>query len=115
MRVPFILAEHSRTNADNRLSRVSIGRVEGGDGIIQGGDFADIRPQSSIPDSLSYLRKLDSISLDDEVNHQAILRSNIRWSDDCHKRSSGPDQRCGPLLDVATDDIEHQIDTADLF
>jgi len=32
-----------------------------------------------------------------------------------HQRSSGSNQACGPLPDVAADDIEHQIDAADVF
>src|SRR5262249_54849580 len=35
--------------------------------------------------------------------------------DDGHQCSSGSNQACGPLLDVAADDIEHQIDAADVF
>ena len=35
--------------------------------------------------------------------------------DDGHQCSSGSDQACGPLLDVAADDIEHQIDAAGVF
>jgi hypothetical protein len=35
--------------------------------------------------------------------------------DDGHQRSSGSNQACGPLPDVAADAIEHQIDTADVF
>ena len=40
---------HSRTNADDRLARAALGRVEGGDGIVEGRDVADVRPQSSVP------------------------------------------------------------------
>src|SRR6266536_792680 len=34
---------------------------------------------------------------------------------DGHQRSPGPDQTRGPLLDVAADDIEHQVDAAGVF
>lgn len=34
---------------------------------------------------------------------------------DGHQRSSGSDQSCGTLLDVISDDIEHQIDCAEIF
>src|SRR4051812_40740573 len=34
---------------------------------------------------------------------------------DGHQCSSGSNQTCGPLLDVAADDIEHQIDATDAF
>jgi len=42
----------SRTNADDRLPRASLGRVEGGDGVVEGRDVADVRPQSSVPHPL---------------------------------------------------------------
>src|SRR5246127_5682465 len=35
--------------------------------------------------------------------------------DDGHQCSSGSNHARGPLLDVAADDIEHQIDAADVF
>src|SRR5207302_7122699 len=35
--------------------------------------------------------------------------------DDRHQYSSSSNQACGPLPDVAADDIEHQIDFADVF
>ena len=34
---------------------------------------------------------------------------------DGHQRSSGANQACGPLRDVAAEDIENQIDPADIF
>ncbi|HEY1430970.1 MAG TPA: hypothetical protein VGF39_04975, partial [Stellaceae bacterium] len=34
---------------------------------------------------------------------------------DGHQCSSSSNQACGPLLDIAADDIEHQIDAADVF
>ena len=38
------LPESSRANANDRLPRASLGLVEGGDGIVEGRDGADIRP-----------------------------------------------------------------------
>src|SRR4051812_37824603 len=35
--------------------------------------------------------------------------------DDGHQCSSGSNQACGALCDVAADDVEHQIDRADVF
>src|SRR4029079_8447017 len=35
--------------------------------------------------------------------------------DDGHQCSSGSNQACGPLLHIAADDIEHQIDAADVL
>src|ERR1700741_157597 len=34
---------------------------------------------------------------------------------DGHQAPSGPDQACGPLLDVSADDVEDQVDAADVF
>src|SRR6266550_1031558 len=58
----------SRTNADDRLPRASLGRVEGGDGIVEGRDVADVRPQSSVPHPLDDLTQLGTIGLDNEVD-----------------------------------------------
>src|SRR5262245_22350502 len=62
----------SRTNADDRLPRASLGRVEGGDGIVEGRDVADVRPQSSVPHPLDDLTQLGTIGLDNEVDRQAV-------------------------------------------
>src|SRR6516164_9351996 len=45
----------SRTNADDRLPRAALGRVDGGDGIVEGRDAADVRPQSSVTHPLDDL------------------------------------------------------------
>src|SRR5206468_5147568 len=105
----------SRTNADDRLPRASLGRVEGGDSIVEGRDVADVRPQTSVPHPLDDLSQLGTIGLDNEVDRQAACGSRLGRSDDGHQRSSGSNQACGPLLDVAADDIKHQIDSADVF
>src|SRR3954447_4243659 len=46
----------SRTNADDRLALDPLYRVEGRDGVIEGRDFADVRPHSPVtrpPDNLT--------------------------------------------------------------
>jgi hypothetical protein len=58
---PLALPESSRTNADDRLPLASLGRVEGGDGFIEGRDVADVRPQSSVPHPLDDLSQLGPI------------------------------------------------------
>src|SRR5438309_11436327 len=45
LRQPLTLLESSRTNADDRLPRAPLGRVEGGDSFVEGRDVADVRPQ----------------------------------------------------------------------
>ena len=78
------LPECSRTNADDRLSCASLGRVEGGDGFVEGRDVADVRPQSSIPHPLDDLTQLGAIGLDNEVDRQAVggprLGRRRRWT-----------------------------------
>jgi hypothetical protein len=105
----------SRTSANDRLPADPLGRVEGGDGIIEGRDGADVRPQSSLPHPLDDLTQLGTIELDNEVDRQAVGGPRLGRPDDGHQFSPGSNQACGPLPDVAADDIEHQIDFADVF
>src|SRR3954454_17163407 len=116
--VPSLLngnPESSRTNADDRLSGASLGRVEGGDSFVEGRDVADVRPQSPVPHPLDDLTQLGTIGLDNEVYRKAIDGPRLGRPDDGHQRSSGSNQARGPLPHVAADDIEHQIDAADVL
>src|SRR5581483_4687525 len=108
-------AWRSRTNADDRLSRAPLGRIEGGDGIVEARDLADIRPQPSVPHPLDNLTQLGTIGLDDEIDRQAVDGPCLARSDDGHQRSAGADETRGSLSDVAADEIEHQVDAADVF
>src|SRR6266404_176181 len=105
----------SRTNADDRLPADPLARIEGRDGIVEGRDVADVRPQSSVTHPPDDLTQLGTIRLDDEVDHLAVVGPRRGRADDGYQRSSGANQADGPLLDVAADDIEHQIDSADVF
>jgi hypothetical protein len=58
---------------DDCLPRAALGSVEGDDGIVEGRDFADVRPQSSIPHPLDDLTQLSAIGLDNEVDGQAVV------------------------------------------
>src|SRR5438132_704366 len=102
-------------NADDRLSLASLGRVEGGDGVVESRDVADVRPQSTIPHPLDDLTQLGAIGYDDEVDSQAARGPRLSRAGDGHQRSSGANQARRPLPDVAADDIENQIDCADVF
>src|SRR6476660_10547542 len=102
-------------NADDRLSLDLLGRVEGVDGVIEGRDVADVRPHSSVTCPPDNLTQLGAIGYDDEVNREAVSGPCLGRAGDGHQCSSGSNQACGPLRDVATDDIEHQIDAADVF
>src|SRR5438046_8091012 len=102
-------------NADDRLALASLGRVEGGDGVVESRDVADVRPQSTIPHPLDDLTQLGAIGYDDEVDSQAARGPRLGRAGDGHQRSSGANQARRPLPDVAADDIENQIDCADVF
>src|SRR5689334_25027866 len=102
-------------NADDRLSLASLSWVEGGDGIVEGRDVADVRTQSSVPHPPDDLTQLGTIGLDNEVDRQAVGGPRLRRPYDGHQRSPGSNQTRGPPLDVAADDIENQIDSADVF
>ena len=98
-------SESSRTDADDRLPRASLGRVEGGDGFVEGRDGADVRPQSSVPHPLDDLAQLGTIGLDNEVDRQAVGGPCLARPDDGHQRFSGSNHARGPLPDVADDEI----------
>src|SRR4026208_960501 len=102
-------------NADDRLSLDPLGRVEGGNRIVKGSDVADVCPQPTNPDPLSELTQLGAIGYDDEVDGQAARGPCVGRAGDGHQRSSGANQARSPLPDGAADDIENQIDCADVF
>jgi len=74
-----------------------------------------MRPQASVPHPPDDFAQLGTIGLDDEVDRQAVGGPRLGRPDDGHQYSSGSNQACGALLDVASDDIEIQIDSADVF
>jgi hypothetical protein len=57
--------------ADDRLPVASLGRVQGGDGIVEGCDVADVRPQSSVTHPLDDLTQLGTIGFDSTVRPSA--------------------------------------------
>src|SRR5262249_38891806 len=102
-------------NADDRLSFGPLGPVEGGNRIVEGSDFADVCPQPTNPNPLDELTQLGAIGLDDEVDSQASGGPCLGRAGDGHQRSSGANQARRPLPDVTAEDIENQIDFADVF
>src|SRR5215467_10781280 len=102
-------------NADDRLSLDPLGRVEGGNRIVEGSHGADVCPQPTIPDPLDELTQLGAIGYDDEVDTQAGRGPRLGRAGDGHERSSGANHAGRPLCDVAADDIEDQINLADIF
>src|SRR5258708_1208592 len=99
-------------NADDRLSLDPLGRVEGGNRIVEVSHVADVCPQPTIPDELT---QLGAIGYDDEVDSQAARGPRLGRAGNGHQRSSGTNQARRPLRDVAAEDIENQIDPADIF
>src|SRR5262249_29210122 len=102
-------------NADDRLSLDPLGRVEGGDGIVEGSHVTDVCLQPTIPSPLDDLTQLCAIGYVDEIDTQAARGPRLGRAGDGHQRSSGANQACRPLRDVAAEDIENQIDSADIF
>src|SRR3954449_8636222 len=102
-------------NADDRFSLDPLGPVEGGNGIVEGSHVADVYPQPTIPEPLDDLTQLGAIGYDDEVDSQAASGPRLGRAGDGHQRSSGTNQARRPLPDIAADDIENQIDCADVF
>src|SRR5215467_12823340 len=102
-------------NANDRLPFDPFGPVEGGNRIAEGSHVADVCPQPTNPDPLDELIQLDAIWYDDEVDSQAARGPRLGRAGDGHQRSSGANQARRPLRDVVADDIENQIDFADIF
>ena len=67
--------EQGLANADDRLPPASLGPVEGGDGVVEGRDVADVRPQSSVTHPLDDLTQLGAIGHENKVDRQAVGRS----------------------------------------
>src|SRR5207245_11445975 len=76
---------------------------------------SDACRQPAIPGSLDDLTQLDAIGYDDEVDSQAARGPRLGRAGDGHQRSSAANHARRPLRDVATEDIENQIDLADVF
>src|SRR5262249_56016299 len=104
----------SRSNADDRLSLGPFGRVEGGDGIVEGSHGADVCPHSSVTSPPDNLTQLGAIGYDDEVNRPAVSGPRLGRAGDSHQRSSGSNHARRPLRGVAAEAIENPTDAPDL-
>src|SRR5690242_9598158 len=102
-------------NADDRLSIYPLGRVKGGNAILEGSHAADVCAQPAIPDPLHELAQLRAIGFADEVDSQAARGPGLGRPSGGHQRSSGANHASRPLRDVSAEDIEHQINLADVF
>ncbi|HEY2799949.1 MAG TPA: hypothetical protein VGI85_05100, partial [Chthoniobacterales bacterium] len=101
--------------ADDRLSLAPLGPVESGNRIVEGCHVADVCPQPTNPNPLDELVQLGAIGDDHEVDSPAARGSRLGWAGDGHQGSSGANQARRPPPDVSTDDIENQINLADVF
>src|SRR5262244_1105031 len=102
-------------NPNDRLSLDPLGPVEGDNRIVEGSHFADVCPQPANPDPLDEFTQLGAIWYNDEVDSQAARGLRRGRAGDGHQRSSGANHSRRPLRDVAAEDIENQIDLADIF
>src|SRR5437667_7872686 len=102
-------------NANDRLSLDPLGRVEGGNRIVKGSHVADVSPQPTIPDPPDELTQLGAIGYNDEVDSQAVTGPGLLRAGNGPQRPSGANHAPRPLRDVAAEDIENQIDPADIF
>src|SRR4051812_15599424 len=87
-----------RTNADDCLPVAALGRVEGGNGVVEVGHGADVRAQAAVPHPLDDLGQLAAIGFDDEIHRQAVSRPRLERADDRYQRSASLDQCRGALL-----------------
>ena len=59
-------------NADDRVPVDPLGRVEGGNRIVEGSHVADVRPQPTIPDPLDELDERYRIARDHPVQRRTL-------------------------------------------
>ena len=94
---------------------ILLGRVEGWrTGIVEGRRRCRCSSALVRPVPADDLTQLGTIGLDNEVDRHALGRPRLARPDD-DSASSSSNHACGPLPDVASDEIEHQIDAGDVF
>ena len=72
-----------------RPSLLRAPRRQGGDGVVEGRDGANVRSQSSVPHPLDDLTQLGTIGFDNEVDRQAVVGPRLGRPDDGHPSVSG--------------------------
>jgi hypothetical protein len=90
-------------------------RLKSGDSIVEGNHLADVCPQPAVPDPLDEFTQLSVVWYDDEVDSQATRGPRFSRAGNGHQRSSCANQSRRPFRDVATEDIENEIDFTDVF
>src|SRR6516164_6450930 len=96
----------SRTNADDRLPADPLGRIQSGDGVVEGRDVADVRPQSSVPHPLDDLTQLGAIGHANKVDRLLTVGSSSGADDvsaelTCELRHHRTDYAGRPVHDDA--------------
>ena len=71
-------------NADDRLSLDPLGRVEGGNRIVEGSHVADVCPHPTTPEPVDELIQLSAIGYDDEVDSKAASGPRLGRACDGH-------------------------------
>ena len=104
----------SWTNADDRLPGVALGGVKGSDGVSKGRDLADVCPQPPVPHQLDDLTQVSAVGFNNEIHRLTVCGPSLGRSDNGYQCTPCSYQGCGPPLDVASDDVKDQIDTADV-
>ena len=102
-------------NADDRLSVDPAGRIEGRNGGVEGRCIPDVRPQTSLAQPLDDPTQLDGICFDNKVDCRSVSRPGSGRTCDGHQRSSRPNQACGLIGNIPTENIENQIDSAEVL
>src|ERR1700758_1070513 len=96
---------HASTIPDGRMRMivcplVRFGRIEGGDGIVEGCDVTDIRPQSSVAHPLDDLTQLVAISRDDGLPGRSSCVAPCSLGP-LRQSPTGPDEVAGVAVGVA--------------
>src|SRR3546814_18788442 len=107
-RLPYttLFRSSSRSNANDRFPRAPLGRIEGGDGVVEGRHVADVRPQPSVTHPLDDFTELGAIGLDNEVDRQSIGGQHFLRSDDGNQRTSRSTTSRRTLPDISPDENE---------
>src|SRR3546814_15946364 len=116
-RLPYttLFRSSSRSNANDRFPRAPLGRIEGGDGVVEGRNVADVRPQPSVTHPLDDFTELGAIGLDNEVDRQASGGTHSWRSDAGNPPSSRSTKSPRPLPDIAPPRNDHQPAPATVF
>src|SRR5690606_36605722 len=84
-------------------------------GVVEGSYRADGGAQAAVADAVGQLGQLGAVSLDDEVGRQGVGGAGLGWAGDGHEDAAGSNQCGGALRDVAAEDVEDEVDLANVL